>query len=321
MSGPREGKKRSDYDAAAEAAARSRYLAREAAIREIVAVRKEYCELTGELEAAALLSQIVFWHLPAASGGEKLRVRDRSGNLWLAKKREDWWAEIFLTPRQVDRALALLRARGWVETARMRFDGSPTLHYRLRWTRLAAAVAARQKSFEFPDSDFTNPLNPIPVSGNSKTEITDRDYYPSPSSPPKEGRKKPKGRERPRKTKPDHPPVGGEPPAKPIVGGDDPSYTSAERDEIVLLLRAWYPRTPWDSIPTLRLDRLAYLCSRRGLREISRSTVRRYTLGLVRNPIGFRPWQDRRAASLESDPGFLRAAAQLEARRRVEEPA
>jgi hypothetical protein len=56
----------------------------------------------------------------------------REGQLWLAKGRADWWQECRVSPKQADRALALLEDRGLIEVRLFRFRGAPTKHVRIR---------------------------------------------------------------------------------------------------------------------------------------------------------------------------------------------
>jgi len=95
-------------------------------------VKRIYLKMAGDIVAGVLLSQIVFWCLPTKEWRSKLRVY-RDGCLWVAKSRTGWEEEdgIPITPRQVDRALKILRDAGLVETVIHRFRGAPTIHIRL----------------------------------------------------------------------------------------------------------------------------------------------------------------------------------------------
>lgn len=87
--------------------------------------------LDGNHLAALLLSQIVYWHLPDKSGGlTKLRVK-KKGKLWLVKQRKDWWTEIRMNVRQVDRAMKVLKEKGYIEAEIHRFDNLTAQHIRL----------------------------------------------------------------------------------------------------------------------------------------------------------------------------------------------
>jgi hypothetical protein len=86
--------------------------------------------LSGDLAAALLLSQIFFWYRPDKVGGSKLRVR-KHGMWWIAKSNAEWQEETGMTAMQIRRASAVLKEREIVDSKVMRFDGSPTVHYRL----------------------------------------------------------------------------------------------------------------------------------------------------------------------------------------------
>lgn len=106
------------------------FVFQERASRDTVDFKRAYVDMAGDLLAGLLLSQIVYWHLPGKDGKTKLRV-EKGEHLWLAKKREDWWDEVRMSPRQVDRAISILKERGLIVTHRYRFGGAPTTHLRI----------------------------------------------------------------------------------------------------------------------------------------------------------------------------------------------
>ncbi|MEO2090312.1 MAG: hypothetical protein ABGY75_12545, partial [Gemmataceae bacterium] len=107
-----------------------RFLLWERSSRDTLEVKRCYIDMAGDLVAGIVLSQIVYWHLPSRDGRTRLRVK-RDGHLWLAKGRADWWDECRVSPKQADRALALLAERGLVEVRLFRFAGAPTKHVRI----------------------------------------------------------------------------------------------------------------------------------------------------------------------------------------------
>lgn len=106
------------------------FLLWERSSRDTIEVKRAYIDMAGDLVAGIVLSQIVYWHLPSRDGRTRLRVK-RDGHLWLAKGRADWWDECRVSPKQADRALALLAERGLVEVRLFRFAGAPTKHVRI----------------------------------------------------------------------------------------------------------------------------------------------------------------------------------------------
>lgn len=85
--------------------------------------------LDGDILAALMLSQIFYWYKPGKNGQSKLK-KYKHGKWWLAKSVSHWQAELGLTPKQSRRALAVLEARGLIETCIMRFEGHGTTHLR-----------------------------------------------------------------------------------------------------------------------------------------------------------------------------------------------
>ncbi len=91
-------------------------------------VRNVYVDITGDLIAGILLSQIDYW-LPRTS-------IVREGRRWLAKSRNEWYDEIRITPRQYDTAIKRLQGLDLVEVENWRFNGFRTQHIHLREARL-----------------------------------------------------------------------------------------------------------------------------------------------------------------------------------------
>ena len=75
----------------------------------------------GSYEAAALLSQLIYWN-------------DRTSNKegWIAKTYNEWEEEISVNEYGVRKAVKLLVKIAGAETKLMKFRGSPTVHYRIR---------------------------------------------------------------------------------------------------------------------------------------------------------------------------------------------
>jgi hypothetical protein len=155
------------------------FLLWERASRDTLEVKRLYIDMAGDLVAGVVLSQIVYWHLPNREGRARLQVR-REGKRWLAKGRADWWDECRISPKQADRALQILEARGLIEVRLFQFGKAPTKHVRIlpegflaAWrTELARSTEATDEE-EHPPSDFphrgksisTKGQNPIPPKG------------------------------------------------------------------------------------------------------------------------------------------------------------
>ncbi len=139
----------------------------EVSAREGFFLRRVYVEAAGgDIHAGMLLSQLMYWNLPAADGRSKLRI-NRDGHQWLAKRHSDWKDEIYLTSSQSKRAADILlgktavpqepmptsetRGKGrppreghviepLIATTIYKFAGTPMNHYRILWTNLRRAV-------------------------------------------------------------------------------------------------------------------------------------------------------------------------------------
>lgn len=83
--------------------------------RAVLTIPRIYIEITGSLEAALLLSQIIYW-------------TDRSADGWVAKSYIEWCDEICLSEYQVRKATKALEPLG-VSTKLKKWKGAPTVHY------------------------------------------------------------------------------------------------------------------------------------------------------------------------------------------------
>ncbi|WP_392529953.1 hypothetical protein [Nostoc sp. C117] len=109
------------------------FLAWESRSRDTIEVKRCYVDVAGgDLIAGILLSQIIYWHLPDHEGQSRLKI-ERDGYNWLAKKRDDWWKECRITPRQFDLATKLLQSKNLIKTATYKFGNSPIKHIRIDW--------------------------------------------------------------------------------------------------------------------------------------------------------------------------------------------
>lgn len=122
-----------DFDLAVaqqETAALQKYALIKSSAEDIVSVSKIYIDMTGDIEAAMVLDELMFWTCPTKRRGTGLRVR-RDGYLWLAVGRSDWWERKRITERQADRAVRKLEELGLVQKKVMLFGGKTTVHLRV----------------------------------------------------------------------------------------------------------------------------------------------------------------------------------------------
>lgn len=125
----------------------SQFLYWEQSNYDTVNVKKAYVDVTEDLIAGLLLSQIVYWHLPNKNNESKLRVK-KKGQMWLAKGRSDWWEECRISEKQFDRAVKILVDKGIVEKKLFKFDGTPTVHLRLEKDKLMELINGITKENE-----------------------------------------------------------------------------------------------------------------------------------------------------------------------------
>lgn len=85
--------------------------------------------LDGDLPAALLLSQLLWWHQPGKDGRAKVTY-ERDGHRWLLRADDDWQEDCRMTQKQVRRVRSLLVSKGLVEHRRFKLRGAPTSAWR-----------------------------------------------------------------------------------------------------------------------------------------------------------------------------------------------
>lgn len=116
--------------AKAENAALKKYAAIQKAAEEKIGVQKIYIDMTGDIEAAFILDEVIFFTLPRGNGKSALRVW-KDGYLWLAVQRADWWDRKRLTVRQADTAIKKLEEKNLIVKSVHKFNGQTSHHLRL----------------------------------------------------------------------------------------------------------------------------------------------------------------------------------------------
>jgi hypothetical protein len=137
--------------------------------RDSFRVKRTYIDAADDLVAGLLLGQVVYWNLPNEKGKSKLRVKKKD-EYWLAKGRNDWWDEIRITPKQFDRAIKILKDKGFVETQNFKFNGSPTVHIKLNVSEVTEKVSSLLTTGENGNSPKVK--KEVDQEGISLTEIT-----------------------------------------------------------------------------------------------------------------------------------------------------
>lgn len=136
-----------------EAAIQQKLAAIFAANKDEVSIPKIYIDITGDIEAAAVLDELMFWTLPKKGTGKtSLRVF-KKGALWLAVRRRDWWDRKRLTERQADSAIAKLVKMELVEKEVFLFDGKPTVHLRMNMTKFTRLYSEKMQEIASQEED------------------------------------------------------------------------------------------------------------------------------------------------------------------------
>jgi len=153
------------------------FLAWETASRDCIDVKRLYIDMAGDLVSGVLLSQILYWYLPAGSGNDMRMVVNGCGvrheeKWWLVKKREDWWEECRITPKQFDRSSDVLIKKDYISIKRFHFHGLPTIHIHLHVIPFLASM----KMILFPvNSNLTfGEVGTLPL---GKLEFDQRSNY------------------------------------------------------------------------------------------------------------------------------------------------
>lgn len=100
-------------------------------------IPRAYIDIAGGVTNALLLSQIVYW---------SDRTKNEDG--WFAKSYPEWQEELSLSEYQVRTATKALADLG-VETKLKKFDGAPTVHYRINKAIFSESIL---KFFKYPSS-------------------------------------------------------------------------------------------------------------------------------------------------------------------------
>ena len=97
-----------------------------------------FYDMTGNMNAALLLSQIYYWHRPGVKGVAKMQ-HEFEGKTWLRKAHGDWWNEIRLTVGQVRPALRLLTELDLIDVKTGRFEGTNAVFIRIIFSKFYPA--------------------------------------------------------------------------------------------------------------------------------------------------------------------------------------
>jgi hypothetical protein len=128
--------------------------------RNVVTVYRPFVEFTGSLEAALMLSQLLYWTPRATIKA----INEQTGRTetWIAKSDKEFQEELCLSRHSVRAARQALIKLGFLKTQLRKFGPSPTIHYRLdleiletRWRAWLAEVGYLQ-----PDNGLSESRQP-----------------------------------------------------------------------------------------------------------------------------------------------------------------
>lgn len=88
-----------------------------------------YIDICDDLVAGTLLDKILCLFSPDTEGSLEIKTF-KDGYYWLVKGREDWYEEIRISAKQYDRAIKILKDKGFVEIAIYKYNGTPMIHIR-----------------------------------------------------------------------------------------------------------------------------------------------------------------------------------------------
>ena len=138
-----------------------------------------YIDITGDLIAGTLLSQIMYWFSENKNNDIRANIY-KDGHYWIAKRREDWMQEIRISKKQYDCAIKKLTDEGigLVEVKKYHFNGVPMTHIRPITENINKAVAEWKNNLAqsfVQDSDGCNGSSP---NGNMEVPQTGSWNFP-----------------------------------------------------------------------------------------------------------------------------------------------
>lgn len=134
-----------------------------------VFVHKIFIEMTGDLNAAAMLSQILYW---------SDKTKNPEG--WFYKTTDEWQDEIGISYAQQRRAYKIIKPLGIQHRLKRVESGATKAHYRVDWDTFVEKTA---QHLDFQLSRKSEKLNPITDNNNSNMLLeSDSDSHRLPLS-------------------------------------------------------------------------------------------------------------------------------------------
>jgi len=110
----------------------------------VITIHKSVVEFTGSLETAMLLEQLLYWTPRSANDG------------WIAKSDEEFQKELSLSRYSIRNARHKLEDMKILETDVRRFNGSPTVHYKINAENLSKRWLIWNQTLDRLNSDDTS---------------------------------------------------------------------------------------------------------------------------------------------------------------------
>jgi hypothetical protein len=126
----------------------------------VITVHRPFVKFTGTLEAAMMLSQLLYW-----------TPRTIIPDGWIAKSDKDWQKELCLSRHGSRQAAKTLLGMDVIETKLKKFKGAPTVHYRVKWESLESKWTDWLRLSENEQTESAKTDNPLSENGQSLTEI------------------------------------------------------------------------------------------------------------------------------------------------------
>lgn len=144
-----------------------------------------YIDITGDLTAGVLLSQIMYW-FDKDSKNECIRTKiKKNGHFWIARRRDEWANEIRVAPKQYDSAMKKLKAKKLVIVEKFKINGAPTTHIRPNDEVINVAIKEWKeqialeiiKDNEMEQSDMNSSNQNLPEEENHEKVVSNDDKH------------------------------------------------------------------------------------------------------------------------------------------------
>jgi hypothetical protein len=157
-----------------------KYAAIQKASEEKIGVQRIYIDIAGDIEAAFVLDEIIFFTLPRERGISGLRVW-KDGVLWMAVQRAEWWKRKRLTPRQADTAISKLLEQNLIIKMVTKFNGQNAMHLRLNVTEFFKRYSEELDKDNPPEDQsdtLSRDINDLYAMMGLKSELQNGDSEP-----------------------------------------------------------------------------------------------------------------------------------------------